>query len=257
MGFADRDYNRAGYGRPMSRRVGILPMWSVTTWLIVINVAVFVLNIVCARMNIGYTVRIPLLIDGVQVIQPHREPWPTGIGHFSVLTAIYQLQIWRFITFQFLHAGTTHLLFNMIALFFFGPLVESYLGARRYIVFYFLCGIAGAVTYVLLWLAHILIGYPWIELVGASAGIFGVLIAAAQIAPDATVLIYGIIPMRLRVMALVLLAVAAYTVIFNGHNAGGEAAHLGGAALGFALIRWPHVLDRLTLSRRRRVFNQV
>jgi hypothetical protein len=61
--------------------------------------------------------------------------------------------------------------------------------------------------------------------------------------------------MRLRIMALVLLAVAAYTVIFQGHNAGGEAAHLGGAALGFVLIKYPRLLDVLTLKRQRRTIS--
>ena len=62
------------------------------------------------------------------------------------------------------------------------------------------------------------------------------LIAAAQIAPRATVLIYGVLPMQLKTLAWVLLGVAVYTVLFYGGsnrgNAGGEAAHLGGAAVG-------------------------
>jgi membrane associated rhomboid family serine protease len=74
-------------------------------------------------------------------------------------------------------------------------------------------------------------------LIGASAGVFGILVAAAQVLPNATVLIYGFIPARLRTVALVLLGVAIYTVFTNGRNAGGEAAHLGGAAVGYLLIR--------------------
>ena len=77
-----------------------------------------------------------------------------------------------FITFQFLHANGEHILFNMIALFFFGPLIESFLGARRYLAFYLICGIAGAVSYLGLWSAHILIGNSYEPLIGASAGIF-------------------------------------------------------------------------------------
>jgi membrane associated rhomboid family serine protease len=56
------------------------------------------------------------------------------------------------------------------------------------------------------------------------------------------VLIYGIVPMRLRMMAWILLGIAVYTVLTMGHNAGGEAAHLGGAILGVLLIRNPQVL---------------
>jgi membrane associated rhomboid family serine protease len=250
MAFADRDYNRGDVGRRASLGgIGGMRMFSVNTWLIIICVVVFILDQIITA---------PLMVNGEVVSDPLGgvvryhviESW----GYFSVTFAIGHLQLWRFITFQFLHANTTHILFNMIALFFFGPMVEQYLGSRRYLVFYLLCGIAGAVTYVLLWLMHILIANPGVPLIGASAGIFGVLIAGSLIAPDALVLIYGIIPMRLRIMALVLLAIAAYTVIFQGNNAGGEAAHLGGAALGFLLIKQPRILDLIMLKRSRRAF---
>jgi membrane associated rhomboid family serine protease len=252
MAFADRDYYRDEYGRPApSRRFSGMRMWSVTTWLIVINVAVFILDQLIVR---------PVLYDGQPVYNRFGQPLRYHLlyqwGYFSVNLAIGHMQLWRLLTFQFLHANSTHILFNMIALFFFGPMVERYLGARRYLIFYLLCGISGAVTYVLLWLAHILIGNPGVPMVGASAGIFGVLIAASQMAPNATVLIYGVIPARLRVVAIVMLAVAAYTVIFQGDNAGGEAAHLGGAALGYLLIRFPRVLDLLQLRRKRKAFTQ-
>jgi hypothetical protein len=61
------------------------------------------------------------------------------------------------------------------------------------------------------------------------------------------VLIYGVIPARLRTVAWLLLGVAVYTVFTNGRNAGGEAAHLGGAALGYLLIknqRWLDIFGR-------------
>jgi membrane associated rhomboid family serine protease len=87
--------------------------------------------------------------------------------------------------------------------------------------------------------------------VGASAGIFGILIAAAQVAPHATVLIYGVIPMKLRTMAWVLLGVAAYMIFTGGRNAGGEAAHLGGAVVGFLLMQFPRALDVVVPTKRR------
>jgi membrane associated rhomboid family serine protease len=207
-------------------------MGSVTTWLIIINIVVFLLN---------NAIQQDVIVDGyiIRGVHPINDLW----GYFSVTTAIFHLQLWRFITFQFLHAGFEHILFNMIALFFFGPMVESYLGPRRYLAFYLLCGIAGPVMYIILWAAGFLIHDPAsVHLVGASAGIFGVLIAGAMIAPDTTALIYGIIPMRLKTMAWLLLAIAVYTVFTNGNNAGGQAAHLGGAAAGFALIQYPAIL---------------
>jgi membrane associated rhomboid family serine protease len=245
MGIYDRDYVR----RPAGSAVGQLRMLSATTWLIVINVAVFLLDLVLLRLRIYY----PEQIGPNQYIA---YPPLEGLGHFSLYLAVWKLEIWRFITFQFLHAGLTHIAFNMIALYFFGPLVENYLGIRRYIAFYLLCGIGGPIAYIILWSTHFLIASPLVPLIGASAGIFGVLIAAAHIAPTATVLIYGILPMQLRTLAWVLLGIAVYTVLFYGGshegNAGGEAAHLGGAAVGFILIRNPKWLNIFEFGMHRR-----
>ena len=209
-------------------------MWSITTWLIVINVAVyFANNLTGGRL----------------------ENW----GYFSAETAIHGLQLWRFLTFQFLHASLSHILFNMIALYFFGPLVETYLGARRYLAFYLLCGMAGAALYLIFWRVGVLDVLAETRLVGASAGIFGVLIGAARVAPDTTVmLLFPPIPMKLKVFAWVMLAIALATVLEQGQNAGGQVAHLGGAGVGALLIHQPRLLEIFTgwpgRRRKRRFF---
>ena len=168
-------------------------------------------------------------------------------------------QVWRFVGFQFLHADLTHLIFNMLGLWFFGPVVERYLGGKRYGAFYLLCGICGAAMYLLLnflgtqvvsWrpgshVPFLLLNDPTTPLIGASAGVFGVVMAAAYLAPNAEVLLYFVLPMRLRTLAYTLVAVAMATLILGSGNAGGEAAHLGGAIAGFWLIRRPHLLHRL------------
>ena len=79
-------------------------------------------------------------------------------------------------------------------------------------------------------------------LIGASAGVFGVLMAGAYLAPNALVLLFFILPMRLKTLAYLLVAIAFFTVVRNGANAGGEAGHLGGALAGFYFIRRPHHL---------------
>ena len=235
MGIYDRDYYR---DRGPRYGLGSLRVGTVTTWLIILNVAVFLLGQVLSY-------RVPVEVEGYRAYV--RVPLLYYWGHFSAEAAIHHLQLWRFITFQFLHANLTHIVFNMISLYFFGYLVESYLGARRYLAFYLLCGAAGAAAYLLLYGAGVFSnnGYgAGTPLVGASAGIFGVLIAAARIAPDATVmLIFPPIPMKLKVFAWVMVGIGAYTVLTAGRNAGGEAAHLGGAALGAVLIRVPQALN--------------
>lgn len=179
--------------------------------------------------------------------------WLDFAGHFSTDRVIWRWEIWRFLTFQFLHASPMHLLLNMMGLYFFGGLVEQYLGSYRYAAFYLTCGIFGAVSYLALNLlgAYIfphtripglLFEDPATPLVGASAGIFGVLMAAAFIAPKSIVHVFGIIPLKTRTAVYLFTGISVYNLVFGSANAGGEAAHVGGAIAGYFFIRRTHLL---------------
>jgi membrane associated rhomboid family serine protease len=235
MGLADRQYKTRA---PLRRSFGHPQAGSVTSWLIFLNVLVYVVDRWLGSR--GYACVI-WYGHGARVAYKPLE----GLGHFSSFLAIGHWQVWRFITFQFLHANFDHLLFNMVTLYFFGPAVERYLTSRQFVPFYLLCGMGGAAMY------FVLLAFGWrgsdpaTELVGASAGIFGVLVAATKIAPDAVGLVLGIVPMRLRVLTWVFVAYAVFQVLFRGSNAGGEAAHLGGALIGFLLMTFPRVLERI------------
>ena len=189
--------------------------------------------------------------------------------YFSTSTALYSslpgvgvsaLQLWRLIGFQFCHANLSHLIFNMLGLFFFGPVVERYLGSKRFTAFYLLCGIAGALLYLVLnfggfmmvtatngrvSIPGLLSNDPDMPLVGASAGVFGVIIAAARLMPDATVLLFFVIPMKLKTLAYGLVLVAIANVLLGWQNAGGQAAHIGGAIAGWYFIHRPERLRHL------------
>ena len=269
MGIHDRDYMQAdapgspGGGTPAGGfGVGRLSGWSVTTWLLAINIAVFLLDRLLGGTGLAYVRVILSQASGIigdayiPVRQAAEVVVPAGLrvdaidrvsplnrwGFFSFESALAQLQLWRWFTFQFLHASLGHIFGNMLGLFFFGSMIEQFLGRRRFLVFYLACGVAGPLLYLLFVLANVLQAETYTPLVGASAGVFGILAAAAVIAPDTMVLVYGIVPVKLRTLALVLLGVAALTVFTQGRNAGGEAAHLGGAALGYLLIRHPEWL---------------
>jgi membrane associated rhomboid family serine protease len=176
------------------------------------------------------------------------EAW----GHFSTATGFLVIQLWRFVTFQFLHANITHLLFNMFGLWVFGGMVEQYLGSKRYAAFYLTCGIFGAVSYLILnllgnltsWhLPGVLPASLYTPLLGASAGVFGVIMASAFIAPNAmVVLLFPPIPLKLKWMAYGYVVLALFNLLSGGRNAGGDAAHIGGAIAGAFFIRNAHLL---------------
>ena len=196
----------------------------VSLWLIIANVAVFLWNALFGGSHRG----------SMLAFSTH--------GYFSVDTAIYGGQVWRLLTYQFLHADFFHLLFNMIGVFFFGPLIEQRLGSKPFLFFYLLCGVGGAV------IATILGPIPGVlpvsaPLIGASGALFGILAAAAFFYPHQQVqLLFPPIPMKMRTLCLIFLGIAAVSVLAGSRNAGGEACHLGGAAAGFLLAKFPGVL---------------
>lgn len=246
MGIYDRDYVRSTRSAPRgiaqgAPRVARLRMLSVNTWLIIINTAIFMIGAFLPPASFTST--------GVQ--GNLLFVW----GHFSTFEGFQRLEVWRLVTFQFLHANFWHLFFNMFGLWIFGSLVEQYLGSKRYLAFYLTCGIFGGLMYLLLNLLGIglhqlgvhvpgvLIQRTNVPLIGASAGVFGVILACAYIAPDLTIqLLFPPIPLRMRTFAYAYVAIALFNLLMGGHNAGGDAAHIGGAIAGFFFIRNAHLL---------------
>ena len=210
MGYADREYFRDGGGSSSGR----LARTPVVKWLLILNLGVFVLG---------------LLLDLRDAFE--------AVGCFTVEKGIMGFQIWRFITFQFLHGDFGHLLFNSIAIYFFGAFVEQQLRSRAFLAFYLLCGGAGALGYAVLVSIN---SDPDIGVVGASGGIFGILAVAALIAPDMRVqLLFPPVTLTMRLLAIIMLAWGAFVVLSGGRNAGGEAGHLGGALAGFLMWKIP------------------
>lgn len=176
-------------------------------------------------------------MQGMETNVGRLDPWMW----FSIDEAFYNLELWRLITFQFMQWDLWHLFGNMLGLYFFGYMIEHYLGHARFIAFYLVCGIGGVVGYLFFSLAGLMQFDTATPMAGASAGIFGILIGAVFLAPETRVYVL-FFPMKLKVLAWCLLIYGAYTVLTDGRNAGGEAAHLGGAAFGFLLIRKPELL---------------
>jgi membrane associated rhomboid family serine protease len=137
---------------------------------------------------------------------------------------------WTAFTYMFLHAGLLHLVLNMYTLWIFGPRLEALWGGRGLVLFYVWCGLGGAV-------AHAAFG-GGSPVIGASAAVYGVMLAYAMHWPKDEIYLFAVLPMR--VMTLVMLLVAID--LFRGFAGGGETAyfaHLGGVAFGFLYLKKP------------------
>ncbi|NIP98156.1 MAG: rhomboid family intramembrane serine protease, partial [Akkermansiaceae bacterium] len=197
-------------------------------WLLISNIAIFLVDLL-------YRPEIPAGAPRGYYQSSFLGDW----GEFSIQSGIHQLQVWRFVTFQFLHADFLHVLFNMYAIYMFGRFAEQWWRSRPFLVYYLLCGVGGAVFYTILQMTGVLES-AGVEtaLVGASAGVFGILIAVAVIAPEGRVmLLIPPIPMKMRTFALVFIVIESVIVLTSMANAGGSAGHLGGAAVGFLLMK--------------------
>jgi MFS family permease len=135
-------------------------------------------------------------------------------------------------------------LFNSIGIYFFGPWMERWWGSKKFLLFYLLCGGAGATFFTLLTFLGLLPGGLESSMIGASAGIYGIFIGVAFIAPNLRVaLLFPPIELSMRQLAIALMAISSGAILLQlGGNEGGEAGHLGGAILGFILMRFPGLL---------------
>ena len=194
--------------------------------LILINVAVFVvLGVLMVVSEIGGASAVYSFIH----------------DQFSIPARIDQFitRPWTILTYAFMHAGFLHILFNMLVLYWFGRLFVEYLGSDKLIAVYFLGAISGGVLYLL---AYNTVPYfvtqsnqAVIMMVGASAAVDAIVVAAATLLPDYTFFLLLLGPVRIKYIAAVTVFLSFLGTV--GGNAGGNIAHLGGALIGFIYIK--------------------
>jgi membrane associated rhomboid family serine protease len=155
---------------------------------------------------------------------------PVVTNKLMFVPALILLQPWTLITYMFLHANITHILFNMLGLFFFGPCLETMLGSRNFLLLYFISGICGGL------LSFLFASYT--PIVGASAAVFGVFYAFARYWPKEMLYIWGIVPVQARWMVVGMTALSLFSGFAGFEHGIAHFAHLGGFIGGFLFIKW-------------------
>ena len=165
-------------------------------------------------------------------------PWFVDLFGFQP-EAIFR-RWWTPFTYMFLHGSFLHLAFNMLMLFFFGPAVEERMGSRAFGLYYFTCGLGGAVlSFGMLFMSSAA------TVVGASAAIFGVALAFAMHWPDAPILVFPLpIPVKAKWLVLFLATVNLVAAVTGANDGGAHLAHLGGFLFGFIYLKGESAVAR-------------
>ena len=201
------------------------------------NVAVFLIELLFGDLH--FSGGLPLRDAFVE----YGALWPLSSGHFLP---------WQLFTYMFLHEGFMHIFFNMLMLFWVGVQVEQAWGTKKFLTYYFLCGLGGAMAHLLL---SGFFGMGAGPMLGASGAIFGVLVAFGVMFPDVQLIFFPIfIPIRAKYFVPIMIAIEIYST-YNSSDNVAHLAHLGGAVTGMVYLLITSG-GRILASRRGRVQSQ-
>lgn len=195
------------------------------TRLIIINVAVFliisILRILLFLTGGSISTFVNFIIDNISLPLSLQ-----GIIH----------KPWTLITYMFTHIEIFHILWNLITLYWFGQILSDYTSPKKIIPLYLMGGVAGALITILLF-SVVPVFQPYLDspMVGASAGITAIIIAAATLVPNYRINLMFVGAIKLIYVALFVLFIDILSVA-SYNNIGGNIAHLGGALMGYVFI---------------------
>ena len=146
-----------------------------------------------------------------------------------------------------MHGGFWHILFNMYTLFLFGMVVERTIGTKKFLVYYFLCGLGAAALHI--GVQSLSGASLYVPTLGASGAVYGVLLAYAYLFPDSKLtMLFPPVTLSAKWMVLIFLGIELITGITGTAEGVAHFAHLGGALMGWLLMIW--------WRKRGRLFNQ-
>ena len=175
------------------------------------------------------------------------------ISYYGAFMPRVPLELWRYVTYMFIHFDFMHFFFNMLMLWMFGSEVAEWMGARHFISMYFFCGIFAALFSFFM----CLLGLTNNPIIGASGALMGVFVAYYKFFPDRVILMFFVIPMRIKNAMWVMIAL---DILFaNSGDMIAHFAHLGGVVAGFLYMavfqNGPKVLYNSPLSAIFRLFS--
>lgn len=163
-----------------------------------------------------------------------------GLWAMNPVAVVVDGQWWQVFTYMYAHGDLSHILFNMLGLFFFGTAVEEEMGSWEFLLFYHVTGVlAGLASLGIYWVT----GQFGVYLLGASGAIFAVTLAFAAYRPHARVLVFFVIPLRARSLVILYAAFEVFSQLFDPYGGVAHLTHLAGFLFAFL-----YLLVRLRLN---------
>jgi len=158
--------------------------------------------------------------------------------------------VWQLLTYIFLHAGVSHILFNLLALWMFGGELESYFGSKKFLFYFLFCGIGAGICTVVLTPNSI------IPVIGASGGIYGLLLAFGWLFPDRQIYIYFLLPVRAKYFVIIFGLIELFSSIEGTGGGVAHLTHLGGLLFGLFYMAYPTIRQKIRRNYYKRKWSQ-
>lgn len=181
-------------------------------WLLISNIGIFILMSLASGTALMNAFRLLSLVPEAVV------------KHFA---------IWQLGTYMFLHGGFEHILFNMLGLWMCGSMLERDWGTRRFLKYYFVCGVGAGLCDVIL---NAVLGHWDTRTIGASGAIYGLLLAIGVLYPNQNFYMYFLFPIRAKYLVMIYGAMA-FLGALRVNSGVSHIAHLGGMLFGFFMLK--------------------
>lgn len=215
--------------------LGLPPFRGAVKWLVIVNSGIYLAELILRAFHLNLIG----LLNGIFALTPQQVVH--GLGEGSGAWYLHIPAIWQVATYSFLHADLSHVLFNMLALWMFGAMLENDWGARRFLELYFFGVIGGAIATVAMSFAHFLGMRPIDYTVGASAGVYAIIIAFGIVYAEMeiTLLLFLILPLTMKAKYLAILtALVVFGAAFTAGGGIATIAHLGGVLCGWLYVKY-------------------
>lgn len=195
------------------------PFRRAVKWLILINAGIYLLEALLGAFGVVSNGTVNVVFGLVPLLVVHGS-------------------VWQLVSYMFIHAGLFHVLFNMISLWMFGAMIESDWGTKRFLEFYFFCGISAALVTIAISYTRILGMAPTQPTVGASGAIYGIFMAFGMLYGDMEIFMF---PLPFTIKAKYFIAILIFIALASAvTDVGGAAnfAHLGGLFFGWLYLKY-------------------